>query len=106
VHFAAQRNHLSLTVVSLSVLETFRAELRGFDVSGRTIHFTPAKPLPAGLVKRIVQARARENEAAARTKPRRTAPAKDHLPRLRRRQPRPLTAAEAEALDEENRGNR
>ena len=35
-----------------------------------------------------------------------TAPAKDYMARLRRHQPRPLTAAEAEALDEENRGPR
>jgi uncharacterized protein YdhG (YjbR/CyaY superfamily) len=41
VHFAAPRNHLSLTVVSLSVLETFRAELRGFDVSGRAARHQP-----------------------------------------------------------------
>ena len=35
-----------------------------------------------------------------------TAPAKDYMARLRRHQPRPLTAAEAEVLDEENRGAR
>jgi uncharacterized protein YdhG (YjbR/CyaY superfamily) len=63
VHFAAQANHLSFTIVSLEVMESFRGELRDFDVSGRTIRFSAENPLPAGLVKRIVKARVRENEA-------------------------------------------
>jgi len=66
VHFAAQPRHLSFTVVSLDVVEAFRDELRGFDVSGRTVHFTAATPLPSALVTRIVQARVRENGARAR----------------------------------------
>jgi uncharacterized protein YdhG (YjbR/CyaY superfamily) len=63
VHFAAHPKHLSFTVVSLDVINAFRGELQGFDVSGRTIRFSAAKPIPAGLVKRIVKARVRENEA-------------------------------------------
>src|SRR6266511_4040983 len=43
VHFAAQRKHLSFTVVSLSVMNAFRKELNDFDVSGRTIHFSAEK---------------------------------------------------------------
>ena len=69
VHFAAQPNHLSFTVVSLDVVTAFRDELRHFDVSGRTIRFSATKPLPAGLVKRIVEARVRENEARATKRP-------------------------------------
>ncbi len=61
VHFAVQPKHLSFTVVSLAAIDAFREELRDFTVSGRTIHFSPEKPLPAALVKRIVQARVREN---------------------------------------------
>ncbi len=63
VHFAAQRKHLSFTVVSLSVMNAFRKELNDFDVSGRTIHFSAETPLPAALVKRIIKARVGENEA-------------------------------------------
>jgi uncharacterized protein YdhG (YjbR/CyaY superfamily) len=65
VHFAAHPKHLSLTVVSLEVVNAFREELRDFDVSGRTIRFSAERPLPAALVKRIVKARVRENGARA-----------------------------------------
>jgi len=37
-------------------------ELRGVEVSGSTIHFTPDRPLPEELIVRILQARIRENE--------------------------------------------
>jgi uncharacterized protein YdhG (YjbR/CyaY superfamily) len=63
VHFAAQARHLSFTVVSCDVIDALRHELRDFDVSGRTIRFSAEKPLPAALVKRIVKARVRENNA-------------------------------------------
>jgi uncharacterized protein YdhG (YjbR/CyaY superfamily) len=62
VHFAAQPGHLSFTVVSLDVVNAFRDELRDFDLSGRTIRFSARKPLPAALVKRIVEARVLEND--------------------------------------------
>src|SRR5262245_7330686 len=41
VHFAAHPKHLSFTVVSLDVIDTFRDQLKDFDVSGRTIRFSP-----------------------------------------------------------------
>ena len=66
VHFAAQPNHLSLTVISLDVLRDLADALEGFDVSGRTIRFSAEDPLPAALVKRIVKARVKENEARAK----------------------------------------
>ncbi len=61
VHFAAFKNHLSLVVVSKSIAETFAKELAPFKSSGRTIHFTPEKLIPAALVKKIVKERVREN---------------------------------------------
>lgn len=64
VHFAAFKNHLSLVVVSKSIAEIFAKELAPFKSSGRTIHFTPEKPIPAALVKKIVKARVRENEGS------------------------------------------
>jgi uncharacterized protein YdhG (YjbR/CyaY superfamily) len=66
VHFAAQPKHLSFTVVSLGAIQAFHKELQDFDVSGRTIRFSATQPLPATLVKRIVQFRVRENEARAK----------------------------------------
>ena len=46
-------------------MNAFRDELKKFDVSGRTIRFSTEEPLPAGLVRRIVKARVRENEERA-----------------------------------------
>jgi uncharacterized protein YdhG (YjbR/CyaY superfamily) len=64
VHFMAQKKHGSFIAVSRATLEKFKNELQAFEVSGTTVHFTPGHPLPAGLVKKIVQARMKENEAA------------------------------------------
>ena len=37
-------------------------ELKGYDISGATVHFTLDKPLPAALVTRLVKERIAENE--------------------------------------------
>ncbi len=68
VHFMARERYCSFITVNKEVLQEFKNELKGFDISGTTIHFTPEKPLPAALVKRIVKARAAENEAQAKLK--------------------------------------
>jgi len=39
------------------------AELKGFNVTGATIHFTPDYPFPVALVKKLVKSRIEENEA-------------------------------------------
>jgi hypothetical protein len=36
------------------------------NVSGATIHFSPENPLPAGLIKKVLRARLRENAAAGK----------------------------------------
>lgn len=63
VHFAAQKSYCSLIVVGKDTLEKFKDELADFEISGTTIHFTPEKPLPAELVKAIIRARVKENDA-------------------------------------------
>jgi uncharacterized protein YdhG (YjbR/CyaY superfamily) len=42
------------------------AELKGYEISGATIHFTPDKPLPAALVTKLVKERIVENEKRAK----------------------------------------
>jgi uncharacterized protein YdhG (YjbR/CyaY superfamily) len=42
----------------------FAEELEPYEVKNTTIHFSVDNPLPAELVKRIVNARIAENEAA------------------------------------------
>ena len=63
VHFAAFRNHCSFFGVSKPVIDRFSSELKPWDTSGTTIHFSAKNPLPASLVKKIVKARIEENEA-------------------------------------------
>ena len=48
--------------MSRQVLEEFKTDLKPYKVSGTTIHFSAAQPLPAALVTGIVKARIRENE--------------------------------------------
>jgi uncharacterized protein YdhG (YjbR/CyaY superfamily) len=63
VFFAAFRNHCSFYVVSKPIMEVFTSELKPWDTSGTTIHFSAKNPIPASLVKKIVKARIEENEA-------------------------------------------
>jgi uncharacterized protein YdhG (YjbR/CyaY superfamily) len=65
VSYAAFRDHCSLFPASYAVLEALGDELKPYVAGKGTLRFTPAKPIPAALVKRIV--RLRVEEIAART---------------------------------------
>jgi len=67
VHFAAFKSHCSFYGVSKPVMDRFSSELKPWDTSGTTIHFSAKNPLPASLVKKIVKARIEENEARAKS---------------------------------------
>ena len=67
VFFAAFKDHCSL-FAGKSIPRTFRRELKPWHISGTTIHFSVEKPLPASLVRRIVKAKIKENEARAGSK--------------------------------------
>ncbi len=62
VAFAAFSKHCSFFPMSLSVMETFKSDLKAFQTSKGTIHFPLDKPLPAALVKKLVKARVAQNE--------------------------------------------
>lgn len=62
VHFAAFKDHCSFIVVDKRIIKTFEKELKGYKISGTTIHFTGDKPLPSTLVQKIVKSRIRQNE--------------------------------------------
>lgn len=62
VHFAAFSDHCSLYTVNKNIVKQFAAELKPFKISGTTIHFSPGKPIPAALVKKIVKERIAQNE--------------------------------------------
>lgn len=80
VYFAAFEDHFSFFPGSVVTQRRFAAELKPFAAGKGTIHFTSEHPLPATLVRRIVQARLAENKARAEAKARK-APGK---PRKRR----------------------
>ena len=63
VYFAAFANHCSFFPASGRVLDEFRVELAPFRTSKGTVQFTPDKPLPASLVRRIVRQRLAQLEA-------------------------------------------
>ncbi|MGH2981217.1 MAG: iron chaperone [Solirubrobacterales bacterium] len=62
VGFGGWKSHLSLFVTNSAVFEKYESELADFDHAGTksTIRFTLEKPIPVGLVKKIVRTRVEE----------------------------------------------
>jgi uncharacterized protein YdhG (YjbR/CyaY superfamily) len=67
VAFAAFKDHCSFFPGS-GVMDAYQEELKNYKTSKGTIRFTIDKPLPATLVKKLVRARLKHNEAAAKKK--------------------------------------
>jgi uncharacterized protein YdhG (YjbR/CyaY superfamily) len=68
VAFGATANHCAFYPMSSSTVEGHKVLLEKFDTSKGTIRFAADKPLPAGLVKKLVKARVAENtERLSRT---------------------------------------
>jgi uncharacterized protein YdhG (YjbR/CyaY superfamily) len=61
VAFAAWADHCALYPMSSTVVRVSRDGLKGFETSKGTIRFSPDKPLPTALVKKLVKARIAEN---------------------------------------------
>jgi uncharacterized protein YdhG (YjbR/CyaY superfamily) len=67
VGFVSQPKHLSFFTASPELALAMKDEIsKTHKVGGATIHFSPDNPLPAGLVKKILRARIRENAALDR----------------------------------------
>ena len=64
VWFAAAAHHCSF--FPGAVIEDFEKELAGYDTSKGTVRFSPDAPLPAGLVRTLVKARAGRIAATGR----------------------------------------
>lgn len=60
VGMSAQQSHCSLHSMSPPLLKALAEELKGVKVSGATIQFTPADPLPRALVELVVRERMKE----------------------------------------------
>ncbi len=64
IGFAAFKDHCSIFPGS-AVMDAHKEELKRYSTSKGTIRFPVNKPLPAMLVKKLVKARIKENEARA-----------------------------------------
>jgi uncharacterized protein YdhG (YjbR/CyaY superfamily) len=62
VGFAGFESHCSFFVMSPEVMEAHAEELEPYDTAKGTIRFAPYQPLPDALVRKLVEARIRENE--------------------------------------------
>jgi uncharacterized protein YdhG (YjbR/CyaY superfamily) len=70
--YAAFSDHCSFFPTA-AVIAAFRDELKGYTVSKGTIHFTADKPLPLGLIRKMVRARVKLNDQRGKkTKPARS----------------------------------
>lgn len=65
VGFGAFKKHLSFFPMNATVVAEHAEALKGFVTSKGTIQFTPDKPIPAAVVKKIVKARIAQNLAMA-----------------------------------------
>ncbi len=63
VYYAAFKNHCSFFGAGTKYLAEHQKEVEAFRTSKGTLQFTPEKPLPAALVKKLVKARIKELDA-------------------------------------------
>lgn len=68
VYFGGFQNHCSFFPGSYSVIKEFNDQLKTFKTSKGTIRFPLDKPIPSGLIKKMVKARIKENEARLKAK--------------------------------------
>jgi uncharacterized protein YdhG (YjbR/CyaY superfamily) len=63
IAFGATEHHCALYPMSSATVKTHRADLKQYDISKGTIRFQSNHPLPASLVRKLVQARIAESRA-------------------------------------------
>jgi uncharacterized protein YdhG (YjbR/CyaY superfamily) len=62
IGFAAMKNHIGLYPMSGAFVAAHKKELSGYSTSKGTIRLPLDKPLPLGLVKRVVKLRVKETK--------------------------------------------
>jgi len=68
VYFGTASTHYALYAISGAVREKYSEELAGYSMSKGTIRFPFDKPIPSGLIKKLLKAALQENEAKAGAK--------------------------------------
>ena len=69
--FAAFKNHIGFYVMSKRLMAEYKKEFAPYKQAIATVQFPIGKPIPAALVRKVVKARIKENEARERRKRRR-----------------------------------
>ena len=65
VGIGTTKEHCSLYTMSSKLVKQIKDELKGYKISGMTLHFKPDEPLPVEVITRIVLLRVQENEVIA-----------------------------------------
>jgi len=68
LYYAAHQNHIGFYPGNSKLVTQLKEELKTYETSIGTIKFPLDKPLPIGLIKKIVEQRAKENLEKAQTK--------------------------------------
>jgi uncharacterized protein YdhG (YjbR/CyaY superfamily) len=68
VALGATDKHCAFYLMSGSTVADHAKELAAYDTSKGTIRFAAEKPLPVGLVRKLVKARIAENEGSGKTR--------------------------------------
>ena len=63
VYFGGFKNHIGFYGASSTFFNAYAKELEGFKTSKGTVQFPLDKPLPVGLIKKLVKERIKQNEA-------------------------------------------
>ena len=69
IYFAAHRTHVGMYPIIGREKDLYAKELKPYMAAKATLQFPIGKPIPIALVKKVVRARAKENEARLPRKP-------------------------------------
>ena len=64
-YFAAFKKHISIFIPT-PILQEHKKELKSYVTTAAAVHLSPHKRLPVGLVKKLVRARMKRNEAKSK----------------------------------------
>lgn len=65
VGIGTTKEYCSLYTMSSKLVKQIKDELKGYKISGMTLHLKPDEPLPVDIITRIVLLRLQENEMIA-----------------------------------------